>query len=341
MKQLKLFPKVFIYTLALMLIITLLASGMIYLLAPILPSDNVLTEGIGRAGTSYDVTVIEDESGIAPASIPRNTAITNAVLSSLPYTISVCFIVSLVCAFLFSRAITKPIKHILYITTHMEELYETAACEVYSRDEIGMLSTGINALYQKLLLTIEHLREEKNRVADAEKQKVDFLRVASHELKTPVTSLNAMLDNMIMGVGKYKDYAIYLPLCKEQTEQLGAMISEILETSKLGEDIENEPAQAFDAAAHVSALSDPYKMIAQANGQQFKVKLEDCIPVSLPANMFSKALSNVLSNAVAYTEYGKTISVYAIGRELIVENECLPFPEAQLKHIFEPFYRPA
>lgn len=43
MKRLKLFPKIFIYTLFLMLMIALLASGMFYLLAPIFASDNPLT----------------------------------------------------------------------------------------------------------------------------------------------------------------------------------------------------------------------------------------------------------------------------------------------------------
>ena len=65
-------------------------------------------------------------------------------------------------------------------------------------------------------------------------KKLNFLRSASHELKTPVTALNAMLENMILKVGKYGDYEEYLPLCKERTEQLSKMISEVLDASKLG-----------------------------------------------------------------------------------------------------------
>ncbi|MEY8332315.1 ATP-binding protein [Lachnospiraceae bacterium 47-T17] len=56
--------------------------------------------------------------------------------------------------------------------------------------------------------------------------------------------------------------------------------------------------------------------------------------------MFSKAISNILANAVAYTISGGTISVYIDGRDLIIENECLPIPSDHLKKIFEPFYRP-
>lgn len=326
MKRLKLFPKIFLYTLVLMLSITLLASGMIYLLAPIM--------------VNYGGGLAEEILVTTPDFTPRNATITNAILGSLPYSISVCVVVSLICAFFFSRAITNPIKHILGMTTHMAVLEKSANCHIRSNDEIGMLSKGINELYQKLLSTIDQLKEEKDRVSEAEKQKVDFLRVASHELKTPVTALNAMLENMIMEVGKYKDYETYLPLCKEQTEQLGKMITEILDTSKLGANIENEQSQTFDTSAYLTGLCGQYQFIAQANRQFFKMDLPGSFTVSLPPKMFAKALSNILANAVAYTLPGKTISVYTMGRDLIIENECQPIPEKHLKRIFEPFYRP-
>lgn len=326
MKRLKLFPKIFLYTLALMLLITLLASGMIYMIAPIMAGE--------------DAIVVEDVPGIASATIPRNTEVTQAILGSVPYTMIICVLVSLACAYLLSRTITKPIHHILDTTVRMAELERDSACEVRSSDEIGELSQSINLLYQNLLFTIEHLKEEKKRVSEVEKQKVDFLRVASHELKTPVTALNAMLENMIMEVGRYKDYDTFLPLCKEQTEHLGKMISEILDTSRLNAAIEDEAPQEFDAVPYLTELCEQYKLIAQANGQHFMLKLPQDFIVCIPPQMFAKALSNVLSNAIAYTETNREISVYIDGRTLVVENECAPIAEEHLKHIFEPFYRP-
>ena len=52
MKKLKLFPKIFIYTLALLLLITTLASGTIYLLAPMMGENSVLSEGTYVDGMS-------------------------------------------------------------------------------------------------------------------------------------------------------------------------------------------------------------------------------------------------------------------------------------------------
>ena len=330
MKKLKLFPKIFIYTLALLLLITMLASGTIYLLAPMMGENSVLSEGTYVDGMS---------SAIRTAVIPRNTEIAHTILRSLPYTIAICIVVSLLCAYFFSKAITNPIKGILDATNHMAVLDRKAACKTATNDEIGILANQINQLYQNLLSTIEHLQEEKDKVSEAEKQKIDFLRSASHELKTPVTALNAMLENMILKVGKYSDYEEYLPLCKERTEQLSKMISEELDASKLGTTAAEEP-QALAVDCYLSELCKQYRLIAQANGISFQEAFPETFTITLPPKTFARAFSNILSNAVAYTLPGHSIFVRIDGRKLIVENECEPISAEHLKHIFEPFYRP-
>ena len=330
MKKLKLFPKIFIYTLALLLLITMLASGTIYLLAPMMGENSVLSEGTYVDGMS---------SAIKTAAIPRNTEIAHTILRSLPYTVVICIVVSLLCAYFFSKAITNPIKGILDATNHMSVLDRKAACKTATNDEIGILANQINQLYQNLLSTIEHLQEEKDKVSEAEKQKIDFLRSASHELKTPVTALNAMLENMILKVGKYSDYEEYLPLCKERTEQLSKMISEVLDASKLGTTAAEEP-QALAVDCYLSELCKQYRLIAQANGISFQEAFPETFTITLPPKTFARAFSNILSNAVAYTLPGHSIFVRIDNRKLIVENECEPIPAEHLKHIFEPFYRP-
>ena len=308
----------------------MLASGTIYLFAPMMGENSVLSEGTYIDGMS---------SAIKTAAIPRNTEIAHTILRSLPYTVVICIVVSLLCAYFFSKAITNPIKGILDATNHMAVLDRKAACKTATNDEIGILANQINQLYQNLLSTIEHLQEEKDKVSEAEKQKIDFLRSASHELKTPVTALNAMLENMILKVGKYSDYEEYLPLCKERTEQLSKMISEVLDASKLGTTAAEEP-QALAVDCYLSELCKQYRLIAQANGISFQEAFPETFTITLPPKTFARAFSNILSNAVAYTLPGHSIFVRIDGRKLIVENECEPISAEHLKHIFEPFYRP-
>jgi len=326
MKRLKLFPKTFLYTLAFMVFIVVVAHILIYLLAPqmgveitvVNPATN--TAEVIKSGTNEETIVIQ------------------AIQRALPFSLICCLIISVICSLLFSKAIVGSIQRISASTERMMKLDRAAACPIHSKDEIGLLAQNVNDLYFNLLSTIEHLEQEKNRVSEMERAKVDFLRAASHELKTPVTALNATLENMILGVGKYRDYATYLPECKEIVEQLSVMIHEILETSKLN--LTAEPPMQVDVSELIAKLCEPYKLIAAAHQISFLIDMPEQFPTVLPISPFSKAVSNVLANAVAYTEAGKTVFVYIKERNLIIENECVPIPTDEIHRLFEPFYRP-
>ena len=319
MKRLKLFPKIFLYTMSIMLFVVVVTHGLIYLLAPQMQL---------ALSTQDDVVV----------SIRQEQFVTEAVEKALPISLICSLLISVVCSLLFSKAIADPIKKISASTEQMMKLDHGANCPIHTKDEIGTLARNVNDLYSNLLSTIEHLEREKDAVRDMERAKVDFLRVASHELKTPVTALNATLENMILGVGKYQDYATYLPECKEVVERLSGMIHEILETSKLT--LPTEPPMQLDVSELLAELCEPYQLIAAAHQITFSLDLPEQFSAVLPVGPFSKAVSNILANAVAYTETGKSVSVYMDENCLIIENECDPIPDREIRRLFEPFYRP-
>ena len=182
--------------------------------------------------------------------------------------------------------------------------------------------------------------EEKQKVSEAERSKLDFLRAASHELKTPVTALNAILENIILGVGKYKDRDTYLVQCKEITTQLSSMIKEVLDASKIDFVMEQQNAEPFDLSEELPAFCEPYCLIAKAKQIEFLLNTEGSCPVLLPKKGLEKILSNLLSNAVSYTPSGHGIQVTLQSDKLIIENECKPIPPDKLPRLFEPFYRP-
>ncbi len=321
----KLFPKTFFYTLGLMLFIVVIAHLLLYLftkpewlIVSVSPNDEL----------SFDTSL--------------NVAdyVTRTVLKALPLSLICCVVISIACSFVFSGKITVPIKQIGAVTEQMARMERDVACKINSKDEIGILADNINHLYKSLLSAIESLEIEKQRVSESERSKADFLRAASHELKTPVTALNATLENMILGVGKYKDYDTYLPECREMTGRLADMIHDILETSKAGMSAENEEAVEVDLSELLSSLCEPYMLIAKAKGTVFRLGLPDSFVAAMPPQMFGKAVSNILANAVAYTEPGRTVSVYFDGRNILIENECVPIPKEALRHISLPFYRP-
>ena len=237
-----------------------------------------------------------------------------------------------------AKKITTPIKEICNVTKEMEKLNKRAFCNVESEDEIGILAYNINSLYENLLNTIISLEEEIKNVSESEKVKVDFLRSASHELKTPLMSMHIMIENMLYDIGKYKNHYVYLEKCKDIVNELSKMVQEILDTSRLNS-IENKNEKLLDLSYIVENVLDHYNIIAKSKNINIKVNLNDSFNIKVDEKVFTKAISNIISNAVNYTDEGKEIRIYIKDKKLIIENDCKPISDEHLAHIFEAFYR--
>ena len=325
--KLKVFPKVFLYSLSIMIFITLIAHILIFFIAPaqnMLITSNYITN-VGA--TSY-------------SEVDMQQLIISTILKTFPLSFICCIAISLIFSFLFSKGITSPILAMGRAVDKMMVLDQSAQIIVASSDEIGNLAKNINELYGSLLSTIRNLEKEKENVSIAEREKSDFLRMASHELKTPVTELNATLENMILGIGEYQKYDVYLPKCKEITEQLGKMITDILSTSRLQIDADIALTRDFSLKEFLLEVCEPFRLIAETKMISFELSIENDLPLCLSDKLLKKAVSNILLNAVNYTEGGNRITVKLSTKTLCITNECKPIPAEHLTHIFEPFYRP-
>ena len=143
MKRLKLFPKTFLYTLALMIFVVVIAHILIYLLAP----------QMGMVITTADN--IEEEITV---SIREDEVVMQAIQKALPFSLICSLVVSVICSLLFSKAIVGPIERISASTERMMKLDRAAACTIHTKDEIGLLAQNVNDLYSNLLSTIAVLR---------------------------------------------------------------------------------------------------------------------------------------------------------------------------------------
>ena len=253
----------------------------------------------------------------------------SVVFMILPYSIGISLIISLFASYIYTKKITKPIKQICDVTKEMQVLKEDAYCDINTGDVIELLATNINSLYKNLLDTIDSLKEEIENVSKSEKSKVDFLRSASHELKTPLMSIHIMLENMILNIGKYKNHDVYLPKCQEAVVNLSSINS--LNSEK--------ELKEVDLKLLIESIIEPYKIIAKSKKINMNIDYSNSLNINTDKSMLKKALSNIISNAVNYTDNGKNINIYFEKNSLIIENECKPIEQNHLDHIFEAFYR--
>lgn len=264
----------------------------------------------------------------------------SVLLLVLPVVLVLCLMISAVIAYFYAKSITKPIRNITLSTVQMQSLVPDTFCLTDRNDEIGILARNINEMYKKLLSTISDLEREIETVGKAEQEKLDFLLLASHELKTPVTAVRGMIEGMIYNVGIYKDRDTYLKECQKSLEGLTEMICRILETSKIDTAAAARDRTETDIGLLLNETASPYYRIAQSRNIEMTLSIEDDFCTVVPAELIKKALSNMLSNAVKYTDSGKSIRLYMENKTVVVENECQPLSDEALAHIGEPFYHP-
>ena len=215
----------------------------------------------------------------------------------------------------------------------MIALNEEARLEVDSKDEVGELKAQINTLYRSLLQSIENVEKKNQEILRLEKLKYDFLKGASHELKTPLASLKIILENMQYNIGKYKDRDRYIGECIATVDSLSQNISQILSVSSLENLKEDE--ENLEIRTVLLPVLEKYEVLIQQKKLHLQNRLaEEKLYIGKPA--LKIILSNLLSNAVKYTEEGGSVDIYVQEGWLYVENSVHPsYGLKQEKHYFE------
>ena len=240
-------------------------------------------------------------------------------LGFLPYTLLASFILSLIASYLYARMISAPILEIKQMTKRMMRLDRTASLPIHSQDEIGVLKQQINDLYHHLLEVIDNLEQQKQENLKLEQMKVEFLRGASHELKTPLASLKIILENMRDKIGRYKDRDRYLSVSLDIVDEMNQIVLEILSLSSVQElGGEKEWIQLDDV---VNRILTQNQVLVETRS----LSIENYLPatsifMNLP--ILKLVLSNIISNAVKHSDKGGEIRIGLEneGTDFVIEN---------------------
>ena len=254
-------------------------------------------------------------------------------LQFLPYSLAISLLFSAVVSLVYAKAIKNHIQEIKNETDKMILLKEEACLPIDSKDEVGELKGQINTLYRSLLQSIENVEKKNQEILKLEKLKYDFLKGASHELKTPLASLKIILENMQYNIGKYKDRDLYIGECIATVDSLSQSISRILSVSSLENLKEDE--ESLEIQPVLLTVLNKYEVLLQQKKLHLQNRLTDeKLYIGRPA--LKIILSNLLSNAVKYTEEGGSVSLYAKENWFYVENSVHPsYGLKQEKHYFE------
>jgi signal transduction histidine kinase len=201
-------------------------------------------------------------------------------------------------------------------------------------DESGAVEAVVASLQD-----VSALRE----LADAKDR---FLRVASHELRSPITSLRATVSLLEMDPSAISDErrrVTLLARVQRQVDRLVKLVEQLLDSARLGtREVALEIAECdlVALAAHAVELSP-----IVATGHHIVLDQEGPVPGRWDPLRIEQVLINLISNALRYSASGSSVTVRVRGGDeratVEVADDGIGIPADQLDRVFTPFFRAA
>ncbi len=238
-------------------------------------------------------------------------------LKFLPYSLLISLLFSAILSLVYAKYIKNNIQEIKNVTDKMMKLDKKTRLKVNSSDEVGELKEQINDLYSTLLRTIDDLEFKNKEIVKLEKLKYDFFKGASHELKTPLASIKIILENMKYNIGKYKDRDLYINECVDIVDSLTRNISQILSIHSI-ENLNNDE-EDLRINDILEVVLEKYSILANQKNISINNYIAD-EKIYIGKNALNIILSNLISNAVKYTEEKGLINIGIDEDWLYIEN---------------------
>lgn len=205
----------------------------------------------------------------------------------------------------------------------------------FMRISLGISAVGFAAVFLMVLILSKYVFRP---VEDSYRKQKQFITDAGHELKTPLTIIDANVEVLEMMEGENQ----WTTSIHHQTKRLANLTAELVELSRLDEEREL-PMMEFSFSDAVSETAEGFQTAAEATGKTLEIQVEQNLSFTGDEQKIRKLVSVFLDNALKYSDESGQILVKAgrkgKGRYLTVENTAKDQKQGNLNYLFERFYR--
>lgn len=257
-------------------------------------------------------------------------------LPAILVSIGITLAISVVVAERFTYTITKPLNEIAEEMLKLKDENPEFHFDDYPYEEM-------NVIADTTMQMSKAVNDSRNRIQFEKMVRQEFFSNASHELKTPITSVRGYVELLENGmVTDEKMKKDFLSRIKKETQNMTNLINDILMISRL----ETKEAEVVLSEVRICPLVSEVCSSLEPTAAECKVTVEmNCRPLVMTANtaQLRELFNNLISNAIKYNKPGGKVFV-TVNKEvneiiIIVEDTGVGIPEDAKQRVFERFYR--
>jgi PAS domain S-box-containing protein len=212
--------------------------------------------------------------------------------------------------------------------------------------EINICPLKKDEKFTGIVCTVRNLTEQnriENELKQSERLKTEFMNIAAHELKSPVTPIKGYLDLIISDTEASEKVKNWASISLRNSERLLRLVNDIVDVSRLDSDTMRFDMEKLNTADILNEIAEDMKLAVENKNLEFKIHISDNLPHILGDRCrLLQVLRNIIGNAIKFTDNGY-ISIEA-KREgdyvlISVEDTGTGISNEELKKIFTKFYQ--
>ena len=293
----------------------------------------ILVEPLAELLEASDVVRILAPRGVRPLIAVPEAEITSAWQDLIPQLAiggGIALLASAVVAVVISRSISRPLARVTRAAQEMARGHYDQELDLRGEDEVGRLGQAFNAMARQVSRSHQSMQ--------------DLLANVSHELKTPLTSIQGFSQALEEGaISSPEEYREAGRIINEETQRMRRLVEDLIELSRLESGQAAMQQEPIDLADLLRVCARRFEWQLRESGATMQLDLPPLPSLEGDERRLEQAFANLIDNAVRHAPKDGAITVRAKAQDgavrVAIHNTGSYIPPEDLPRVFERFFQ--